>query len=112
MQLREQMKVDLIQAMKVRQSATIATLRSVLAAIDNAEAVAVSTASTLPVEPVLGKRHEVPRKLLSADDIRQIIQNEMDERQANSLKYAALGRKAEAERLQTAAALIASYLRA
>lgn len=112
MQLREQMKVDLIEAMKARQSATVATLRSVLAAIDNAEAVPVSKESTLPVEPMPGQRHEVPRKLLSTDDIRQIVQKEVDERQANSVKYAALGRKAEAERLQTAATLIATYLQA
>jgi len=111
MQLREQMKVDLIQAMKARQSATVATLRSVLAAIDNAEAVPVSDESTMPVEPVMGKRNEVPRKLLSAHDIQQIIQNEVDERRENGLKYAQLGRKAEAERLQTAAALLATYLR-
>lgn len=109
MQLREQMKADLRQAMKARQSATVATLRALLAAIDNAEAVPVP-AVTMPVEPILGQSHEVPRKLLSADDIRQIIQKEADERRAASLKYANLGQAAEAERLQTAAQLIETYL--
>lgn len=111
MQLREQLKADLRQAMKARQSATVATLRAVLAAIDNAEAVPVEELA-LPVEPVLGQRHEVPRKLLSAADIRQIIENEAAERRAASAKYANLGQPAEAERLQTAATLLETYLNA
>ena len=109
MQLREQMKADLTQAMKARQSATVATLRSVLAAIDNAEAIPVSEA-TFPAEPVLGQRHEAPRKLLTAEDIRQIVQKELDERRAASVKYAKLGVQSEAERLATAAALLDAYL--
>ena len=109
MQVREQMKADLRQAMKARQSATVATLRAVLAALDNAEAVPVPV-SPRPEEPVFGQRHEVPRKLLSTDDIRQLIQKEADERRAASLKYANLGQSAEAERLQTAATLIETYL--
>ncbi|MEZ4867284.1 MAG: hypothetical protein R3C14_38525 [Caldilineaceae bacterium] len=109
MHLREQMKADLRQAMKARQSATVTTLRSVLAAIDNAEAIPV-TEPTLPVEPVLGKRHEAPRKVLSADDIRQIMAQEMHERLAAGAEYARLGQTEEAARLQTAAALIAGYL--
>lgn len=109
MHLREQMKTDLTRAMKARQSASVATLRSVLAAIDNAEAVPVSE-PTMPVEPILGKSNEAPRKVLSADDIRQIIQNEVDERRDASAKYARLGLQSEAERLQAAATLLASYL--
>ncbi|MCE7989439.1 MAG: hypothetical protein DYG89_50450 [Caldilinea sp. CFX5] len=109
MQLREQMKADLTQAMKARQSATVATLRAVLAAIDNAEAIPVSE-PTFPVEPALGQRHEAPRKILSTEDIRQIVQKEIDERRAASIKYANLGLQAEAERLQNAATLLADYL--
>lgn len=109
MQLRQQMKADLTQAMKARQRATVATLRSVLAAIDNAEAIPVNEPA-FPVEPVLGQRHEAPRKLLSAEDIRQIVQKESDERQAASAKYATLGLQDEAERLQAAATLLATYL--
>lgn len=109
MSLREQMKADLTQAMKTRQSATVATLRAVLAAIDNAEAVPIETPAR-PVEPVLGQQHEVPRKHLSGDDIRQIIQTEATERRAASIKYANLGQPAEAERLLTAATLIETYL--
>ncbi|MBX3014038.1 MAG: GatB/YqeY domain-containing protein [Caldilineaceae bacterium] len=111
MQLREQMKADLTRAMKARQSETVATLRSVLAAIDNAEAVPVET-PTQPIEPIAGQRHEVPRKVLSLDDIRQMVQKELDERRAASATYAQLGQSAEAERLATAADLLAGYLNA
>lgn len=109
MPLREQMKADLTQAMKARQSATVATLRSVLAAIDNAEAIPVSEPA-FPAEPVLGQQHEAPRKLLSAEEIREIVRKEMEERRAACVKYANLGLQAEAERLQNAAILLAGYL--
>ncbi|CAN5867734.1 hypothetical protein BH10CHL1_BH10CHL1_50450 [soil metagenome] len=109
MELRAQMKADLLQAMKARQTATVSTLRSVLAAIDNAEAVPVSE-PTQPVEPVMGQQNEVPRKLLSVEDIRQIIQRELDERHAASLTYIQLGEQAEAGRLQREVALLFDYL--
>ena len=109
MHIRQQMKADLLQAMKAREHARVDTLRTVLAAIDNAEAVPVSQ-STMLVEPVFGKKNEVPRKILSTEDIQRILQNEVDERHAASIKYAGLGQNVEAERLQKAAELITSYI--
>lgn len=111
MQPREQMKADLVQAMKARQVDTVATLRSALAAIDNAEAVPVETPIT-PLIPFATQSRDVPRKVLSVADIRQILQQEVDERYAASAEYTRLGQVAEATRLQRAAALIATYLRA
>jgi uncharacterized protein YqeY len=108
MQLREQMKRDLVQAMKARQTATVATLRSALAAIDNAEAVPVD--ETTPIIPFVTQRPDVPRKVLSDADIQEILQKEVDERNAASAEYARLGQSTEAERLQASAALIANYL--
>lgn len=108
-EIREQMKVDLRNAMKARDTERVTTLRAVLGAIDNAEAVPVDTVATW-VEPVIGKSNDVPRKLLSAKDIHQIIAHEVAERQHASQTYAQLGQTAEAERLQKAAALLATYL--
>jgi uncharacterized protein YqeY len=108
MQIRERMKADLIRAMKTRQTARVATLRSALAAIDNAEAVPVGDQT--PIIPFVTQSPDVPRKVLSVADIRQLLQKEVDERHAASAEYARLGQPAEAERLQAAAALIASYL--
>lgn len=109
MEIREQMKADLTQAMKARDSLAVTTLRSVLGAIDNAEAIPVTEAK-IPVEPVIGKSNEAPRKLLTAADIRQILQHEIEDRRAASAEYARLGQPAEAERLQKAAGLIEAYL--
>jgi uncharacterized protein YqeY len=106
---RRQMKADLINAMKSREHLKVATLRSVLAALDNAEAVPVSGQRTV-AEPVIGQSHEVPRKVLSEEEITQIIQREIDERKAASTEYLRLGQLDEAARLQSAAALIAAYL--
>lgn len=108
-EIREQMKVDLRNALKARDTERVTTLRAVLGAIDNAEAVPVAAVSSL-VEPVIGKSNEVPRKLLSTEDIHQIVAHEVAERQRAAQTYAELGQSAEAERLQTAAALLATYL--
>lgn len=108
MQLREQMKADLRQAMKARQNATVATLRTILAAIDNAEAVPVD--ATTPIIPLATQSPDVPRKVLSAADIQAIVQKEIADLRAASAEYARLGQTAEAERLQIAANLLAGYL--
>lgn len=109
MQIREKMKADLTRAMKARQADAVDGLRAVLAAIDNAEAAPVNQSATW-VEPVMGQRNEVPRKVLSAQDMRQIIEREVDERRAASAKYADLGLADEAARLGRVADLIAAYL--
>lgn len=109
MQIREQMKADLTQAMKARDSLAVTTLRSVLGAIDNAEAIPVTEAK-FPVEPVVGKSNEAPRKILTTDDIRRILEHEVAERRAASAQYARLGQQTEAERLQKTAGLIEGYL--
>jgi predicted N-acetyltransferase YhbS/uncharacterized protein YqeY len=108
LQLRTQMKADLRQAMKARQSATVATLRSILAAFDNAEAVPVDDKT--PIIPFVTQSPDVPRKVLSAADIHQILQKEIADLHAASAEYSRLGQASEAERLQNAAILLAGYL--
>jgi len=108
-EIREQMKTDLRNAMKARDNERVTTLRSVLGAIDNAEAVPIA-ATPFPVEPVPDQRTEVPRKVLTGDDIRQIIEREVAERQHASQTYAQVAQQAAAERLQRAAKLLVSYL--
>ena len=108
-EIREQIKVDLRNAMKARDVERMTTLRAVLGVIDNAEAVPVAATSAL-VEPVLGKSNEVPRKRLSAEDIRQIVAHEIAERQHTSQTYAQIGQHDEAARLARAADLLTAYL--
>ncbi|MFN8443889.1 MAG: GatB/YqeY domain-containing protein [Caldilineaceae bacterium] len=104
--IREQMKLDLTRAMKVREMVTVNTLRTVLGAIDNAEAVPVTT----PLEYSNGKTNDVPRKQLALSDIEQILRQELDARHAAALKYQDLGKEGEAARLQQEADVIAHYL--
>lgn len=107
-ELRNQMSQDLRTAMKSRDKVAVSLLRTLMAALDNAEAVAVDLA-TLPKVPTT-ERHEVPRKELTSDDVQQLLERELAERQRVHGEYAALGLADEAKRLQTEIELIAVYL--
>jgi uncharacterized protein YqeY len=102
---RNQMKVDLMQAMKNRDRATMMTLRSLLAAIDNAEAVEVNE----PLTPIFGRTNDVPRKLLTEEDVCQILHREAEARRSALADYVRLGREDVAEQLRGEVALIARY---
>jgi uncharacterized protein YqeY len=96
MSLRESLKTDLKTAMKARQPHTVSTLRTVLAAIDNAEAVDVDTSFV----PMTGITKDVPRKVLSEADMEAILRAEVDDLQAAMVHYEAGGRADEAEILR------------
>jgi uncharacterized protein len=66
--LRARLKADLPKAMKARQSNAVTALRTVLAAIDNAEAVEVDTS----LVPLVGISNDVPRKVLTEEDVRAV----------------------------------------
>jgi uncharacterized protein YqeY len=70
MTIRQQIMGDLYEAMKSRRSDVVSTLRTLLGEIANAEAVAVDT----DFVPMIGRTNDVPRKHLTDDDIRQILQ--------------------------------------
>ena len=105
MTYRNRIRADLLRAMKERDRATTMTLRSLLAAIDNAEAVEVAAA---PI-PTLGRSNDVPRKLLTEEDVRQILHEEAGARRAAMADYQRLGHKEAAAALHAEIALIARY---
>ncbi len=107
-ELRERLSGELRVAMKAREKQTVVLLRTLMATLDNAEAVTVDLA-TLP-KVATTERHEVPRKLLSEDEIRALLQREIAERRHNCAEYEALGLPEKATQLQQEAELIASYL--
>ena len=107
-ELRNQLSQDLRTAMKTRDKVAVSLLRTLMATLDNAEAVAVDHAS-LPKVPTT-ERHEVPRKELTSDEIRQLLARELAERQRAHSEYVTLGLGNEAERLQTEIEWIATYL--
>lgn len=135
--VRDQLRAALKRAMKERQRPTMMTLRSMLAAIDNAEAVppppelAGITMETIQAmqaardrargetnealeelrrEPIVNRSADVPRRLLTEADIRAILRGEADSRRASMEKYEAVGRYDEVERLREEIEIFDLYL--
>jgi uncharacterized protein YqeY len=105
--IREQLKAALAQAMKARQSHVISTLRSILSEIDNAEAVDVTLSSV----PVVGLSKDLPRKILSEEQMQDILQNQYDEIELSFTEYKRLGKQEEAEQLRMELEVLAAYLK-
>jgi uncharacterized protein YqeY len=98
--------------MKARDRATAATLRSTLAAIDNAEAVDAGTARAGAIEtsPVGIGVAEAARRELTESDIAAIVEAEIAERQHAAQVYEESGHSDKAAELRAAAATLAGFL--
>jgi uncharacterized protein len=105
--LREQLKAALVKAMKARQSNVVSTLRSILSEIDNAEAVELDASMV----PVVGLSNDVPRKILSEEQMQNILQNDYNGIQASFAEYQRLGKHEEAEQLRMELEVLAPYLK-
>ena len=105
--IREQLKAGLAKAMKARQTSVVAALRSILSEIDNAEAVEF-TASAFPV---IGLSKDVPRKILSEEQMRGILKREYHGIKQSLAEYQRLEKHEEAEQLQAELEALTSYLR-
>ena len=89
------LRADLAQARKTNDSEKVTLIRTLMAAIDNAEAVNVQ-ASAAADNP-----SEVPRRTLSAEEIMEIILREGSELRAAAEDYEQHGRPDEANRLRS-----------
>lgn len=109
-QLKARLREDLKLAMRARESGAVALLRTLAAAIDNAEAVPLE-ANVGHADPgaAAGKPSEVDRHVLSRDEIAELLERERSERLEAAQEYDALGKAPEASRLRAEAALIARY---
>lgn len=103
--LRGRLKADLPRAMKARQTAVVSTLRSLMAAIDNAEAVPITAAPAA----VVGLARDVPRKVLSDSDIQAILGREADECRKALDDYERMGQAEAAGAMRAALDLIEAY---
>lgn len=106
MSIRQRMRTELKRAMQARDKHQITMLRSLLSAVDNAEAV---DAPTGPV-PITGHTPDVPRRQLSEEQIIAILQREADEHRAALAKYEQLGQAEEAARLRAELDVVESLL--
>jgi len=117
--IRARLQADLRTAMKQRRRHETATLRCLIAALDNAGAVQVPAAKRDYSQHEGRSEHvatgngdgptEVPRRRLSEDDVQRLLHNEHEERLAAAVEFERLGKPAEDLRAQ--AAIIAGYLR-
>lgn len=104
--LRRKLQQDLLLAMKAKDLIAVSALRSVMSALDNASAVAVSTGPIL----FIPRNVEVPRKNLSAADCRSILDAEIGARARSAAEYARLGRDDVAARMRAEQAVIERYV--
>jgi hypothetical protein len=110
--LRQQLREALPVAMKARDRVTVGVLRSTLAAIDNAEAVAPADPHSLAIErsPIGAGATEVARQQLTPAAITQIVRDEADSRTAAADDYERAGRADRAAQLRDEARILAGYL--
>jgi uncharacterized protein YqeY len=88
-------------ARKAGDSELVALIQTLIAAIDNAEAVDVST--------VMEGVSEAPRRHLSDDEVLEIVLDEGHELRSAAADYEAHGRPDEAQRLRSLAKVADKY---
>ena len=97
--MRDVMRAELKEAMRARDTNTRDALRTVLAAIENAEAVPLQLGVT-----------EVPRRQLTGADVAGIVRAEIDRLDDAAAEMAAHGQQERAEDLRKQAATLRGYV--
>lgn len=117
--VRQRLQSDLREAMKARDRAKIDVLRILIAAIDNAGAIALDGSETPAYARNEGRsqhvvtgagRTEVTRRALTPEDITQIFVAEAAERRGTAENLERHSRPSEAAALRESAAFIEAYL--
>jgi hypothetical protein len=109
------MRRDLTAALKAREPDAVAALRTAIAAIDNAEAVAAPDTSPAGAGGrIAGARDgvgstEATRRTLGVDQVRAILRDQIDEATREADRYDALGQDGAAQRLRRQARVLAAY---
>jgi len=79
--LKDRLRADLLTSMRARQSLETGVIRSLLAAIDNAEALPVDQDRPASLQREFGgEGTEIARRILSIHDIRVVIDTEIQRR--------------------------------
>jgi uncharacterized protein YqeY len=102
----ERLKRDLRMAMKSREQLRVATLRTMMSALDNATAVQVDASYV----PLYGVTPDVPRRELSEQEQLEILHREAAGRHAAVEQYTRLGREDVVARLRAELDVFALYL--
>lgn len=93
------------EAMRARQPAAVSVLRETLAAIDNAEAADLSAAPAVQGGRIAGGvaglgAGDVARKTLTPQEVRAIVERELQEKRHAALTYARLEKHEQAQELE------------
>jgi uncharacterized protein YqeY len=113
--LRRRLNDSLRAALKARNAAAMAALRSAIGAIDNAEAVQRPDDSAQQGGKV-ARSHlgvgvaDVARRELSTDDVVEILRAEIADRTSVAADYERMGRDEQATSLRAEAAVLISFL--
>ena len=109
--MKARLRADLKAAMQNKRAVEMKTLRMLLGAIDNAEAVPVEQPRTYVTHAFGAGTAEVARRNLSDEDLQALLAREIASRRATAEEMTRLGRPDRAEPLTVEAAIIAQYLR-
>lgn len=109
--IREALRADLKSAMLCKDRLRAALVRTLIAAIDNAEAVEATAQQQGESFRKLGDPSgEVARRALTAEDIAAVLEREVASRLEAAAQYRARGNDMEAAQLEAEAQVAATYL--
>lgn len=109
--LKARLRRDLTAALLARRSGEVRVIRTLIAAIDNAEAVEVAPGDSKYSAQRFGDEQvEVPRRRLSAEELDTIIANERDERLSVAVQQEAAGNASRSSELREESRILQSYL--
>src|SRR4051812_32135128 len=104
--IHERITLDMRAAMKERNITTVSTLRTLMALLDNASAVAVTSEHVSTV----GRSSDVPRRVLTEQDARDLLRNEATSRARAAEEYERGGQATYAAKLRQEVELIHAYV--
>jgi uncharacterized protein len=109
--LQLRIRADLRAALRARRTNELSVLRALAAALDDAQSVPVGTLHERYTVRAFGELGvEVPRRLLTDDDVRSLLKTEIETRRDAASVYEANGRSDQAEKLSGESDIIARYL--
>jgi uncharacterized protein len=104
--LQRRLKADLSGALKAGDAQLVAVIRTLMAAIANAEAVELDASQPKEVQGWA----EAPRRRLTGEDLSRIMRREAADLRAAAVEYEQHGQPQEAARLRRSAGFVDRYL--
>lgn len=108
--MQARLRADLKLAMQARATLDTRVIRALIAAIDNAQAIAIDLdGAASPMRAFGDSSGEVSRRALPADALRALLMREAEEREAAALELKGLGRPEDVDRLLAEATIVRRY---